>query len=292
MPRYAVLDMRPTPEVFPTKGALQARADRLPPHLRAEARPKAPGQTVPADLTQPPTGNGDHPNEPTGMTAITEQPYSALGTLGWSVGNSTQMTIETDNTAPESPSSVQQHEITSGQAAGVYGNHVSPLFSHNEVYWDEWLKVDADWHGHSSGTSPKVNIIKGDGTENHVLLIRGFDDGSLTVAFNAQGQQAADVVRCSTNNDLGNTCSTTFPRGQWNRVEVHLVGGTAGNQDGALHVWLNGTKVLERVNYGLITSGGANFTRVNSIMLWGGTGDSYPNATGYLRRDNQYISGK
>lgn len=260
---------------------------------------------------------GDHPNEPSGMTPITDQPEDAKGSLGWTVGldqtsthpNGFKLTIQTDNTAPESCCNVAQHVISAGDNPGGSGGgvHISPNFggsAYETVYVDYWVKMSSNWWGHPSNTN-KINIIKGTvnpGGMNHVLSARGSGDNPLKLEFIEQGGApgVVQIVRCNQFNELGDTCSSgTIARGSWTRIEwVIYVEGSGGADE--VHGYVNGVERIRRTDMTLGSTTSERIATVSTQMIWGGVGgcdgrvgepDPCPPDQEYSV-DNIYISAK
>jgi uncharacterized protein YjdB len=243
--------------------------------------------TVTAAPPPPPPGSV----EPSGMTTLTERPFSALNEDGWT--NMGDYSIQSDATAPYSPSSVGQIRFPAGFGAGNAPAVLEKVWSATDrtLYISFWLKLSSNWYGNDAGVNKVFHFWIG-GSNRLVMNVRGTGNGSLTAEIELQGIVAGG------NYDGGSTAvfdpnlgaSGTIARGQWVHWEAIFTGNSSGSADGKVEWWLNGTKVG---NYGglQLISGTGLWESMEWSPTYGGSGSPVP-ATQYMSIDHIRVSGK
>ena len=146
--------------------------------LSAVARDAAGNRTTSASVTLtvlntviPPPPTVGWPNEPAGYTAISDQPWNALSSLGWGHQNrGASSSVTLDATAPLSASNVLVHSYPAGLSGGVEPAvdwHGLPA-SFTEGYVAMWWKPSNPWQGHPSGVNKIFFIF---GSAGHIVPV-------------------------------------------------------------------------------------------------------------------------
>ena len=248
------------------------------------------GQTGSATLTvqdpppPPPPGSS---NEPSGMTVISDRPFNALNELGWDDQFSSNMAFIADATAPKSPSGILRATWPTGYTSignGPGGSDM-PISSKRTVYISFWAKLSDNFYGHDSNVNKQFYAYA------NQWPVMYFDaschaSGPITPQIALQDTQSHGTYDLTPNL----VPSARIPRGQWYRIEVVLVGNTAGTNDGSVDWWLDG------VHVGSYTvqwrSGAATWDLFHYTTIWGGSGGYTVPATMTMDWDHVYLSGK
>jgi uncharacterized protein YjdB len=243
--------------------------------------------TVAAAPPPPPPGSV----EPSGMTTLTERPFSALNEDGWA--SQGDYSIQSDATAPYSPSSVGQIRFSAGFGSGNAPAVLEKVWSgtNKTLYVSFWLKLSSNWYGNDAGVNKIFHFWIGD-SNRLVLNARGTGNGTLTAEVELQG-----IVRGG-NYDGGTTAlfepnlgpSGTIVRGQWLHWEAIFTGNSSGTADGKVEWWLNGTKVGSYSGLQFV-SGTGIWQEMEWSPTYGGSGAPVP-ATQYQWIDHLRVSGK
>jgi hypothetical protein len=242
--------------------------------------------TVTAAPPPPPPGSV----EPSGMTTLTERPFSALNEDGWA--SQGDYSIQSDATAPYSPSSVGQIRFSAGFGSGNAPAVLEKVWSgsNKTLYVSFWLKLSSNWYGNDAGVNKVFHFWIGD-SNRLVLNARGTGNGTLTAEVELQG------VIAGGNYDGGTTAlfepnlaSGTIVRGQWLHWEAIFTGNSSGTADGKVEWWINSTKVGSYSGLQFI-SGTGIWQEMEWSPTYGGSGAPVP-ATQYQWIDHVRISGK
>lgn len=241
----------------------------------------------------PPPGSS---NEPTGMTAVIDEPFNAVVPTGWDyeVGSLGFLSIKQDAAAPKSPSNYIQMLFPAGfVAGGSPATLESGLGSrYTTMYVSFWIKFSSNWVGHSTGVNKEFHFWVG-GLNRAVIIARGSGSGPLSAEILLQGITAGGNFDGGTNANFSanvNSSAATVARGQWAHYEVVFKDNTAGNKDGAVDWWLDGVKVgsYSGIQY---TSGASTWELMKLSPTWGGLGGVI-GADQFMSLDHLYISGK
>ena len=226
--------------------------------------------TVTAAPPPPPPGTA----EPSGMTTITERPFSAISEDGWSVaaasGSVNNFSIVQDATAPKSPSGVGQILYPAGFSAGGEPVNVYTVLSpqYRTLYLGIWLKMSSNFQGNPTTVNKMIHLFTG-GSNHVVPTIWGSDNGMLQagvllqgVVTDGKGQSASNLYP-----NLGPTGE--IHRGQWHHLEYVLVGNTSGTANASAEWWLDGVKVGSYTNMQYV-SGSSTWEQLAWAPTWGG----------------------
>lgn len=253
-------------------------------------------------------GGGGGTNEPSGMTQLTERSWSAHDEDGWGHTDDANYTIETDvSGAPESPPNVGQALYPSGGSGGTaLGTNAwkSGLATSDwkHLYLRFWHRVDAGWHGHSSGVNKILYLLR-DSSQGApcYLSYHGTDDGPFHPQMRTQDDGNINYRWDGASDGTSNTSGVSdadaqLTPGTWHEWEVHLVYNTLNNKDGSCELWIDGTKVLEYLNSVRLSGDGVSealkiWNEIKWNPVWGGSGDTVPDNQ-FQQMDHLYASAK
>jgi uncharacterized protein YjdB len=255
--------------------------------------------SVTAPPPPPPSGSV----EPSGMTVITQRAFNSTVEDNWTVpswAGTDVLSIVSDPTAPNSPSSVEQIRFPAG-----FGGGDSPALTERNLgstastmYVSMWIKISSNWQGHPTGTNKVLHFwVAGlnrvfvyiDGSGSNILqpylglqgIATAYNDGagststSVNLRPNVQGQTGAQIVR-----------------GQWYHWELVLSVNTSGSTNGTADWWINGVQVGHYTGIGYVSSGQSRtWEDMKWDPTWGGLGGTI-SADQFMWMDHIYISGK
>lgn len=227
-------------------------------------------------------------SEPPGYTPITDRAFNAKVEDGWTASSSPLFTIETDATAPRSPSNVGQMLYPAGFVGGGEPAWTERVFSgltYTRIYASFWIIISANWQGHDSHVN-KVGFFWIHDDPAVFPNIVGKDDGPLSPEIWLQ-----NIPDIFARNLTPNVNAVEFTRGGWHHWGIVLVSNTGDNADGQAHWWLDGVKVGQYldVKFGTALQGKV-WQSFNWRPIWGGVGDVVLLPM-YMQMDHIYVSG-
>ena len=242
------------------------------------------GSTVPSSII--PVPSGTWPNEPAGMTLVTDEPFNALVENGWQqvqrqTTNGSGLFLNADPTAPFSPGGILEFKYaagyTGGSEPGVAYYDVAPI---QETYFGFWWKPSNPWQNHSGSNVNKLAFLfPVSGGPIYIMMYR---EGS-NYFLNTEPEFSGDVRRLPPN-----VTATPITLGQWHRVEWYVKYATSGSsRDGISRWWLDG--VLQGDYHDLQTPADAGFGEYQIAPTWGGIGGT-KSETDYYWYDHARIS--
>ena len=232
----------------------------------------------------PPTGSG---NEPSGMTTITDEPFSVLPSSNCR-GYYTY-SLPVDATAPYSPGNVFKVNYPAGYNGGDSpGLTECPIASYHQVYMSMYLKFSSNWQGHLTHVNKIIHFWIGGSNK---LFLLGDASGSqpLLTSIGIQGV-ASSPYGTSAQVQPNLVSNAQFVRGRWHHLEMLAVGNNNGASDGTVDLWLDGVKVA-RLTGIQWSSGTPSFSTAKLDPTWGGLGDTVSSDMS-LEVDHLYMSGK
>jgi uncharacterized protein YjdB len=249
---------------------------------------------VTGTTTPPPSGGGAQ-DEPAGLTAITQRPFSALQEDGWgSIYNASGggATITQDATAPKSPVNVMQVTYPVGLVGGYTPMSQEYAFSggQTQFYGVIWIKMSSNFVGNGAGVNKVFYMWTDDqgGGPTWYLSAQAAGSANFSPEVRTQGTAPAEDYGPNVAGQTG----YTFPRNTWVQWEWYITNNTPGNSDGIVRMWMNGVKVAEYDNVQVSTSGSqTHFTELQFAPYWGGGGGTI-SANQYLWIDHLYASGQ
>lgn len=240
---------------------------------------------------QPGTGVDSPLNQPAGMTQIFSRNFNTVDFAGWITNDDTGATIETDATAPATPSSILRTTYPAGFAAGestVNLEYDYSAGSYKRIYALLYLRWSANFQGEESGTN-KVFFeqINSPATPSFFFSAEGVGAGTLEPTLRMQG------VPDSRDHLTNNRATPTLVRNQWHRLEVELFAGLSGGSNGEARMWWDGTLCCEHTDIQWVAAGGSALWKiVNYYPIWGGTGANTVIEEMYIDIDHFYMSGR
>lgn len=243
------------------------------------------GQSGSASLTVtllPPPPSGGWPNEPAGLTTITDQPWDALTTLGWNIVYNANgyVTIGADLLAPQSAPSVLQYMYPAGFAGGsAPATEYIGLPSAKRIYMGMWWKASNPWQGHSSGVNKIQFLFPGSGGDIYMAMY-GPPGGPYELSVLPQFPNLPSSWY------RPNVANVPVTLGQWHRIEW-LIDYSASSSNGGMQWWLDGQLIGSYTNVQFPSAGMIEY---HLSPTWGGMGDT-KSQTDYYWFDQVRISG-
>jgi hypothetical protein len=156
------------------------------------------------------------------------------------------------------------------------------------VYLSYWFRYSANWYGQSTGTNKQLYVWTNGVKPSMYIFARGDGNGELEPYATVQGSRVPRSDELLLGPNL--VPSARIIRGQWQHMELVLVGNTPGTANGSLDLYLDGVHVSSYKNMQFI-DGDALWGDMNFDPVWGGLGGSVP-ATQTFDIDHFYMSGK
>lgn len=237
-----------------------------------------------------------HPNQPDGMTKITERPFLTPVEDGWAEAFQPPATasytalVDTDDRMLSKPSAMVS-TIKTGFLGGTEPINTFKVISApvETLYVSFTVKLSPNWVGHPNSGVNKILHIFIAGINRVALSAQGTNAGAL--------QPQLRLQQISSNGGFRNLApnivtGATISRGEWHRWDFIVITNTAGNADGKAIFWLDGVKVGEYADIGYVTATQThNWTSINWAPTWGGTGNTV-SADQWMAIDHIYISGR
>lgn len=239
-------------------------------------------------VTPPPPPPPGSSNEPAGMAIINERDFSSHDDAAWYY-TGPELTIETDATAPKSPSNIGRITYPPGSPSGSSNGHTDFALpaSKKTLYVSYYGRYSSNWYGDASGVNKIMYfwcgnadpiIISGTGAGNAVLVpeVRL----QLMVSSPSEVNYGPNLVP-----------GAVITRGQWFHLEVVAGGNSAGTADGTIDWYLDGVHVgsIRGLQF---TAGATAWTEWRWYPVWGGAGGPPVPATQWQDADDIYLSGK
>jgi hypothetical protein len=241
--------------------------------------------TAAMTVTALPPPSGSWPNEPAGLTVLSDYSFTdpipltsadvaIPGGSGWmSIYNGNgYVSLVSDPTAPLSPASVLQIKYPTGFVAGsapgtLYRNLPSPT----QLYVGFWWKPSAPWQGEPSNVNKIAFWWAGSG--EMPLVMYGPPGGPYELKFEPE---------FGTTTWLSPTVHVPVTLGVWHRVESFM-----DTQAGIVRWWLDGQLIGDQT-FALPPGG---FSMFQFSPTWGG-GGTVKTETDYFWFDHVRISGR
>lgn len=270
-----------------------------------------------------------YPNQPSGFTRIAEHDFSGIpgsaGTTGNIDGNfqtlrspSSRIVVETDATAPQSPSGVLQIDFAQGTQPGFSAPNGYRLFTG----WDLPDNLsNTEYSDIYESTRFKIQGVNGSNFETNTVGVKmlgywGVADNngdpasspgpvqlySLFMNGHEGGPGTSLETRFAINMYTQGVNSEVYPQnrnldkraqvGVWHQFEIYMRLNTVGQANGVWRWWLDGVLMGEYTNMTFITAGRpSGFFGRTFDAVWGGSGGTAKSRTDYLWLDHMYISG-
>lgn len=262
---------------------------------------------------------GDYPNQPSGLTVITERPFNSVtlsnppyaeqDELGWFNNGASTFSRVDDSTAPKSPTSVGRMLFPAGMIDGVAPAATGRLLVPNNIllrriYYAFWFKFDPNWVAQSTGN--KVTFVwhheQGSSQKGAVFTVSPQTSGDRTGPMVA-GFYIPDRLKDGQVTSWSQHTSYQIVRGRWYRAEIYQINNTPGLENGELHVWVTDitgggqpVKIFQETNFGYVYDApGPDWAPYWYSIEWnptygGNNGDTVPQDQ-YMWMDHFYVSG-
>lgn len=262
-----------------------------------------PSPTPPAP-TGPPAPTAGFPNQPSGMSVITDRDFDSKaqnnndrgssGSDGWDgiEYRYGAFTIVNDPSAPNGDGKVGQMFYASNHKAGTGPATAQIYFPRNitTAYVSVWARVSPNWVGNQSSTNKMFFLGVAGGNNQFFLSAEGAGLNSLQAQLRLQG---VNDPRSRITPNRGNGDIT---RGAWQRWEFVFTCNSGQNQsDGSIDFWINGSHVTSVNDVDWTHSKKSSRACDMNIFNWNptyGGGGASPGVDQYLWFDRVYISGK
>lgn len=225
------------------------------------------------------------PNEPAGLTPLTDVPWNRLTNLGWEYFDDDviNLSIVSDSSAPRSPSNVYQHRFPVGWPAGTGGAVSWYRLAHDELFVGMYFKHSANWE------QPLAQLSK-----LFYVFQRRDDDRQATFMTMAGPTGGPYTLQISNEPDGGawwkqNVSDIQIVPGNWYRLEIYYKKASVSwSGDGIVRWWIDGVLAAEHTSARLR---GEAFSEFHLNPVWGGGGTPSTRDIN-LRFDHIYISGR
>jgi hypothetical protein len=211
------------------------------------------------------------PNEPAGLTVVSDGPFDALNANGWrgqrrQTTNGSGLSVTTDSTAPLVPSRV----LTFVYAAGYEGGSEPGVeFFHlpvptRETYFGFWWKPSDPWQAHPSGVNKIAFLFPATSGGGSIYIMMYRDANGYTL-------QVEPTFVSDTRRLVPNVVATPVTLGAWHRIEWYATYSTGPTgRDGVVKWWLDG--VLQGSYSDLQMPDDSGFVEYTIAPTWGGVG--------------------
>jgi len=247
--------------------------------------------TTTAATQPPPPPPGTWPNEPSGLSVLTDYGFGAAlpvtpadvsipGGSGWNViynGAGYGSTVS-DPTAPFSPAAVLQLQYPVGFTGGsspatLYYN----LPGVSQVYAGLWWKPSNPWQGHSPSNVNKIAFMIPGNSGDIYIAMYGPPGGPYELRV------LPEFPGLPINWYVPNVKNVSVVLGQWHRIEWFM-----DKSAGILRWWLDGQLIGD---YSGVPYPSAAFSEFKISSTWGGIGDT-KQETDYYWFDHARVSGR
>lgn len=245
-----------------------------------------------------------HPNEPFGFTQIGDNPLDVLNPSGWNCQNCTNLSIrDSVNLGIQSPGNVGA-ALFSTTLPGGSGpiNLESPTFASDSLYIHFTIALSSNWDGADNNINKIFFIMNG--TNNHLILTA--ECGGASTCHLHLGTQSVEVIGSKlfkhtgestipVSNEVSPTSAQAeIRRGSAREVEVLLVVNDTGVDNGQIHAWIDGVKILQYTSGNVYLKAVADDKDLNKVRwnpTYGTSGNPSPPADQFMFIDHIYISG-
>ena len=199
-------------------------------------------------------------NEPSGMTALLDCPFSGAPSSCGILDAYNSANQDTDGTAPVSPSGVVRSTIGAGQSGGgMQLNWVTPgSATYREMFVGIAWRTNAGFEGRQVGN--KMFFMRGP-VNNGVFLFgnSALSAGSAPMIYSHNSANLDNSHACSLH--LGLACTPnvgpgTLSVGTWIKLEAYVKASTTNmSRDGIVRWWVNGSPAGEYTNLNVSSLG-------------------------------------
>ena len=199
--------------------------------------------TVANQVTAPPVTAPSSTNEVPGLSVLTDQPWNAIASLGWSYMRRTSSkndSIISDSAAPFSPSNILQIVFTPDMRQDSEPSvHWLAVPKRKEVYTSWWMKLSPNWTCSPAGCGKVTFLFNEQGQGQVYTGVYHSDTSSgppYRIAANTEWAPYGQNVW------YPNVTTTPINPGEWHRLEFYYkwetIPGVSG--DGIIRFWVDG----------------------------------------------------
>ena len=245
----------------------------------------------------PAPGDNYKANEPDGYSQLTERPFDSITEDGWSETSVGLLSIETDSSAPHTPSNVGRAKYPLGFSGGSGPINISKSWTKvAELYVYFAWKVSANWQGHDSGVNKICFVVADDyGGGGDPAYFAAFGANADSLRFQVRLQGPGDESSEAQGSNLVQTEGGAFiTRDVWYEIEVQLIANSINAFDGECRVWIDGTLTHQYTDVKFFDdtadASARKFEKIRWSGTWGGVGDTVDEDMFYYT-DHIYVSG-
>ncbi|HKS06185.1 MAG TPA: hypothetical protein VJR92_07705 [Gemmatimonadaceae bacterium] len=190
----------------------------------------------------------------------------ALNVAGWDIAyDKASVTVATDPSgAPALAMRFPAGYEGGSSPATVYYKK----FSVSKIRWESTLSYPTNYVKHQSSVDKSVFVSVNDYNAMYTMM---YDATRLIPAIGLQG-----IVNMGVSTNLTpNVAQVELQRGKRYVLACEATGNTAGQENGIVECWLDGTKFLRTTGI-QFTRNDAKFTGIAWVPIWGGAGGTLP----------------
>lgn len=232
-------------------------------------------------------GAGDWTNEPEGSTVLIDcgfdtptcggRLFDPYGTVQWT------LSVQQDNTAPFSPSSVLRSTMDYKQRVGGTQLSISSQSDLKEIYAGFWWRTNPEFSGNAVGNN-KTFFIRGRSHQNGVFMWKkpqGTSESRLfwttQLPYNLNQCGGADIDQC-----FANVKDVPLVPGTWYKIETYFKASSCPTcRDGVVRWWINGQLAGNYLNFA--------YGPDVSEWVWSETWDGFTNGNGFTSNPSHFI---
>lgn len=240
--------------------------------------------------------SAEFPNEPVGATNFHNWGHNLLTGGGWyDAYGGFSTSIVSDATAPLSPNNVLQQRFPSGGVGGNTGGggnlYTFPTFYPQGVFYAFWMKLDANFEHHPSGTKVAwIHTRNGNSPQNNNLICMVKSSGGSLAHPMISWQWANGQPDNSHLGFVGSgyiESGTTFSHNAWTKFEwIFKPSTNMTSQDGVYKLYINNSLACSTTS---LNTPAIYPDSVSHITVWGGTGGTKTRDS-YIWWDHEYVS--
>jgi len=203
----------------------------------------AQGKTGSAVIAVVPPGAGPWTHEPGGFSVISDQPWDAVASLGWSLEFGELPLIVPDTRAPLSPPDVLQITYPIGFASGsAPSTVVHALPGPRQLYIGMWWKASNPWQGNDSNSN-KIQYVFTNSMGSVFMVMYGRPGGPYELRVFPQFKTSSDIWLTP------NVMNIPVTLGEWHKIEWLMVYNTTTDPpNGICRWWLDGQLIGDYSN--------------------------------------------
>jgi len=243
----------------------------------------AQGKAGTAVIAVVPPGTGPWTHEPGAFSVISDQPWDAVASLGWTLEFGVLPLIVPDAGAPLSPPNVLQITYPVGFASGsAPTTMIHSLPGPRQLYVGIWWKASNPWQGNESNSN-KIQYVFTNASGSAFMVMYGRPGGPYELRVFPQFKTSSDIWLTP------NVTNIPVTLGQWHKIEWLMVYNTTTDPpNGICRWWLDGQLIGDYTN---VKYPSEPFFEYKVAPVFGGNGGP-KTETDYYWYDHVHISGR